>query len=267
MEFETGPAAPDDPRTVHDGQITASEQPASAGGGGAPPPTAPPGGAGWRRPAPDGAILRRVILYLHGFASGPGSAKGRALEARFAARGVALHRADLTPGPDGFERATPLTMLAEAERLVARHRPRFLMGSSLGGWLAAALAARDPSVERVVLLAPAFRLHERWRARLAPDDERRWRAEGLLVDHHATGTRRRVPWAFLEDAARLPPYPAVRVPALCLAGRRDELVPLADVEAFVARTPGARLVALDDGHELTASIDRIFEEARAFLGL
>jgi pimeloyl-ACP methyl ester carboxylesterase len=208
-----------------------------------------------------------MILYLHGFASGPDSNKGRALEARFAARGVPFHRADLTPGPEGFERSTPLTMLAEAERLVARRRPRWVMGSSLGGWLSAVLAARDPSIARVVLLAPAFRLHERWRARVSPEEERRWRAEGLLVDHHATGTKRRLGWAFLEDAARLPAYPPVRVPALCIAGRRDALVPLADVEAFVARTPGARLVALDDGHELTASIDRIFEEARAFLGV
>jgi pimeloyl-ACP methyl ester carboxylesterase len=218
-----------------------------------------------RRPAPSGAILRAVILYLHGFASGPSSAKGRALEARFAALGVPFHRADLTPGDQGFEHSTPLTMLAEAERLVARHRPSVLMGSSLGGWLSAVLASRDPSIERVVLLAPAFRLHERWRSRVSAEEERRWRAEGLLVDHHATGTKRRLGWAFMEDAAKLPAYPEVKVPALCLAGRRDEVVPLADVERFVAMTPGARLVALDDGHELVASIDTIFEEARAFL--
>lgn len=209
----------------------------------------------------------RVILYLHGFASGPGSAKGRALEARFAALGVAFHRADLTPGDQGFERSTPLTMLAEAERLVARHRPTVLMGSSLGGYLAAVLASRHASIERLVLLAPAFRLFERWRARVSPEEERRWRSEGLLVDHHATGTKRRLGWAFLEDAARLPAYPEVQVPALCLAGRRDELVPLADVARFVEVTPGARLVALDDGHELVASIDRIFEEARKFLAV
>jgi len=210
---------------------------------------------------------RAVILYLHGFASGPGSTKGRALEARFTALGVPFQRADLTPGADGFERSTPLTMLAEAERLVALHRPRVLMGSSLGGYLSAVLASRGAPVKRLVLLAPAFRLFERWRAKVSPDDERRWRAEGLLVDHHATGTKRRLAWAFLEDAARLPAYPEVKVPALCLAGRRDEVVPLADVERFVAMTPVARLVALDDGHELVASIDRVFEEARAFLGV
>ena len=158
-------------------------------------------------------------------------------------------------------------MLAEAERLVAAHRPAALIGSSLGGWLSAVIAARDPSIARIVLLAPAFRLHERWRAKVTPEDERRWREEGLLVDHHATGTQRRLAWKFLEDAAALPAYPEVKVPALCIAGRKDEVVPLADVERFVAMTPGARLIALEDDHQLVASIDRIFEEARAFLGV
>ncbi len=206
-----------------------------------------------------------MILYLHGFASGPGSTKGRALEQLFAAQGVPLHRADLTPGAHGFERSTPLTMLAEAERLVAAHRPRVVMGSSLGGYLAALLASHHAPIERLVLLAPAFRLFERWRARLAPEEERRWRAEGLEVFHHAANRERRLGWSFMEDAATLPAFPEVRIPALCLAGRRDDVVPLEDVERFVAMTPTARLVALDDGHELIASIDKIFEEARAFL--
>jgi pimeloyl-ACP methyl ester carboxylesterase len=208
-----------------------------------------------------------VILYLHGFASGPGSTKGRALADRFGALGVPFERADLTPGEGGFERSTPLTMLAEAERLVALHRPRVVMGSSLGGFLAALLASRDPSMERIVLLAPAFRLFERWRERVSPEEQRRWRAEGLPVYHYGSSRERRIAWAFMEDAAKVPAYPEVRVPALCLAGRRDELVPLADVEQFVAMTPTARLVVLDDTHELLASIDRIFDETRSFLGL
>jgi pimeloyl-ACP methyl ester carboxylesterase len=208
-----------------------------------------------------------MILYLHGFASGPGSAKGRALAERFGRIGVPVERADLTPGEDGFECSTPVTMLAEVERLVALHRPRFLVGSSLGGWLAALATARGAPVERLVLLAPAFRLSERWRARLSAEDERRWRAEGLAVRHFATGRERRLGWAFMEDAARLPPFPEVTLPALCIAGRQDDLVPLADVERFVEATPSARLVVVEDGHELLASVDRIFVEARAFLGM
>jgi uncharacterized protein len=209
---------------------------------------------------------RSVILYLHGFASGPGSAKGRALAERFAARGVPFERADLTPGEDGFERSTPLTMLAEVERLSAALRPRAVMGSSLGGYLAALSSSRGTTAaERLVLLAPAFRLFERWRARLAPSTERLWRERGLVFHHHATDRDRRLGWAFMEDAATLPPFPEVKVPTLCIAGRRDDTVPLADVEAFVERTPAARLVVVDDGHELVASIDRIEAEAREFL--
>src|ERR671930_2148805 len=86
-----------------------------------------------------------MILYLHGFASGPSSAKGCALAERFAAIGVPFERADLTPGEDGFERSTPLTMLAEAEGLASRLRPRAVIGSSLGGYLAALMASRGGS--------------------------------------------------------------------------------------------------------------------------
>jgi uncharacterized protein len=207
-----------------------------------------------------------VILYLHGFASGPSSHKARALSERFAAIGVRLAVPDLTPGDDGFERSSPSSMLAVVERaLAAAPPPHAIIGSSLGGYLAAAIASRDPAVERLVLLAPAFRLFERWSARLTEAQKADWRANGLETFHFASNRKRRLGWQFFEDAARHPAFPEVRVPVLCLAGTRDETVPLADVEAFVARTPSARLVALDDGHELAASLDRIYEEGRAFL--
>jgi len=205
------------------------------------------------------------ILYLHGFASGPGSTKGQVFEERFRTLGIPFHRADLTPGDDGFERSTPLTMLSEAERLARQRRPRALMGSSLGGYLSALLASRQPSVERLVLLAPAFGWLERWRTSLTAEAEHRWRDEGLEVLHQATGRTRRLGWAFMREAAALPAYPRVDVPTLCLAGRRDEVVPLEDVARFVAFTPQAQFVVLDDAHDLIASIDQIFEAAKAFL--
>jgi pimeloyl-ACP methyl ester carboxylesterase len=207
-----------------------------------------------------------VLLYLHGFASGPSSYKGRVLAGRFAALGIEMSLADLTPGVDGFERSSPSSMLAAAAAALAfGPPPHAVVGSSLGGYLAALLASRDPSIERLVLLAPAFRLFERWSARLTEAEVAAWRAHGLETMHYGSGRPRRVGWQFLEDARTLPPFPEVRVPTLCIAGTRDETVPLADVEAFVARTPSARLVAVDDGHDLAASLDRIFEEARSFL--
>jgi uncharacterized protein len=208
-----------------------------------------------------------VLLYLHGFASGPSSHKAVVLSRLFAAEGVRVEVPDLTPGADGFERSSPSSMLAVAEGLLAGAAPpHALIGSSLGGYLAAVAASRDPSIERLVLLAPAFRLFERWSARLSEAELEAWRATGLETMHYASNRKRRIGWRFFEDARKHPPFPEVRVPALCIAGTRDDTVPFADVEAFVARTPTARLVAVDDGHDLAASLDRIFEEARAFLG-
>lgn len=207
-----------------------------------------------------------MLLYLHGFASGPSSHKARVLSDRFRALGVELEVPDLTPGVDGFERSSPSSMLAVAEATLARGEPpHAIIGSSLGGYLAALAASRDPSVERLFLMAPAFRLFERWEARLGPAELERWRRDGLETMHFASNRQRRVGWQFFEDARRLPAFPEVRVPTLCVGGTRDETVPLADVAEFVSRTPGARLIPVDDGHDLAASIDRIFDEARAFL--
>jgi pimeloyl-ACP methyl ester carboxylesterase len=207
-----------------------------------------------------------VLLYLHGFASGPSSHKARALSERFRALGIPVEVPDLTPGADGFERSSPSSMLAVAEGLLSRSPPpHAIVGSSLGGYLAAVIASRSPAVERLVLLAPAFRFFERWGNRLTEAQQADWKANGLETMHFASSRQRRIGWQFFEDAARFPAFPEVRVPTLCLAGKRDETVPIADVEAFVARTPSARLVALDDGHELLASLDRIFDEARTFL--
>ncbi len=207
-----------------------------------------------------------MLLYMHGFGSGPGSAKARHLAERFAAAGARLEIPDLTPGADGFERSSPSSMLAEVGRLLARAAPPHgIIGSSLGGYLAAVLAGREPTIERLVLLAPAFRLFERWDRRLDAAERADWRVRGLEVYHFASGRQRRLGWQFHEDARGYPAFPEVRIPTLCIAGRRDETIPLEDVAAFVARTPSARLVEVDDGHELTASLDRIFEEAWAFL--
>jgi uncharacterized protein len=207
-----------------------------------------------------------VLLYLHGFASGPSSKKAQILKQRFLERDVDMTLPDLTPREDGFERSSPSSMLAIAEGLLeAAPPPHAVIGSSLGGYLASVAASRDPTIAKLVLLAPAFRLFERWDARLSPEERAAWRRDGLEVDHHATSRKRRLGWQFHEGARGWPAFPEVRVPALVFAGRRDETVPLEDIRAWCERTPTARLVELDDGHELVSSIDRIFEDARRFL--
>ena len=86
-----------------------------------------------------------------------------------------------------FERLTLTAQLAIIERL-ADSGPINILGSSMGGYLAALYAARHPEVRRVVLLAPAFRLAERWEARLGEAAMADWRQTGsMTVFHYGEG--------------------------------------------------------------------------------
>ena len=103
------------------------------------------------------------IVYLHGFASSPHSSKAQFFLRKFAALGVPMEIPILDEGR--FEELTISGQLAVIERAVG-DQPAILIGSSLGGYLAALYANRHPAqVEKLVLLAPAFQFPRRWRER------------------------------------------------------------------------------------------------------
>jgi len=210
-------------------------------------------------------------LYLHGFASGPRSYKGVRLEALFATRGVQLERLDLRR--PSLEELSFAAMEAEVVRALDSTGASIVMGSSLGGLTAARVAERDARIERLVLLAPAFQLAARWRERMGDEAWARWTAPGgqLTIDDYAERRPTTVHGAFAREMAARDAtdggWPVVRVPTLILHGRGDDTVDIAVSREFARRTPGARLVELDDGHELTASVERIFDEACAFLAV
>ena len=74
------------------------------------------------------------IVYLHGFASSPQSSKARYFARRFAEKGIEFVVPQLDQGD--FEHLTITGQLAVVETAVAG-KPAVLMGSSLGGYLAA----------------------------------------------------------------------------------------------------------------------------------
>lgn len=205
-----------------------------------------------------------MILYLHGFASGPSSQKAQYFRRRLGELGIQL----LVPALDegAFPHLTLSRQLRLIEDLCASEKgPPVLIGSSLGGYLAALHAAAHP-VTALVLMAPAVDFAASWRARLGAAAVGAWRDRGTLPVWHY-GQEKDLPlgYEFLEDAARHERWPAVRCPTLVLHGRRDEVVPLARVERWVERNPGARLVLYNAGHELTEVLGPLFEEARSFL--
>ena len=204
-----------------------------------------------------GAAALRLV-YLHGFASGPQSYKGVELQRRFAARGVEVELPSLRV--PSFERQRLSTMIETVYAdLVARGVPTLLIGSSLGGMVAAHVALRTPLVAGLLLLAPAFGMAGRWRERLGEEGLERWRRdEWISIFDYAERRESRLDYGYLVDGLALrPEWPQPTCPIAVLHGSRDEVVPPATSERFCAGCPQATLQFVDDGHELARSVDAI----------
>jgi pimeloyl-ACP methyl ester carboxylesterase len=210
-----------------------------------------------------------IWLYLHGFASGPESSKGRALAAHYAATGVQLRRLDLRV--PSLEHLRLSAMLVAVKQALGGPRDRaVIFGSSLGGLAACRVAEEDARVGALVLMAPAFRIAERWRARVGEKAWEDWKSTGWLsIEDHVTGKRARVDFGFSEDAAAVDDkgggWPDVRVPTLIVHGVRDDVVSIERSREWARGKRFVRLIEVDDGHELVTSLDTIKREADHFL--
>lgn len=203
------------------------------------------------------------VLYLHGFASGVLSGKAQFFRSRLAAHGIDLEVPDLAAGD--FENLTISGQFLVVERLLAGE-PAVLIGSSMGGYLAALYAARHPEVQKLVLLAPAFCFPRRWPEQLGRENTDAWRNSGFMeVFHYGENRSARVGWALMEDAERWPDEPSFEQPALILHGTKDDVVPAELSVQFAARHPNATLRLLESDHQLTDSVERIWQETRDFL--
>jgi pimeloyl-ACP methyl ester carboxylesterase len=207
------------------------------------------------------------VIYLHGFASSAQSSKASYFKERLGRCGVRVDVPDFNE--PAFETLTVTRMLAQVEKAIDRSRePAALIGSSLGAFVAVNAAARRP-VDRLVLLAPALdfattRMHD-----LGPEGLARWRATGTLDVFHY-GFNRLMPLRFglYEDAARYDAFALpLTMPILIFHGTRDTVVDPAVARRFARDRSNVRVSLLDDDHQLLGSLDRIWEDTRAFLGL
>ena len=203
------------------------------------------------------------IVYLHGFASGPQSSKAQFFRARFEEVGVPFEIPQLDEG--NFETLTVSGQLAVIDRAV-RGEPVTLMGSSLGGYLAALYASRHANVEKLVLLAPAFQFPSRWRKRYGTDMEA-WKQTGAKsFYHYGFKAERPLGYRFVEDAVQYEDEPDAAQPTLILHGTRDDVVPPKVSLDFARRHPNATVRLVESGHELTDVLEMLWNETVAFLG-
>ena len=222
----------------------------------------------------------RHIFYLHGFASSPAATKAAYFAERLRAHGLELHCPDFNE-PD-FEHVTVTRMLGQLDEALAALPPGpvALIGSRLGGYVAFPAAARHRAargratasvrpIDRLALLAPALEFGRTPFGGLSEEDMRRWRdTDRHEFLHHAGNRLRAVRYALYEDAWRYDSAAAiVDTPTLVFQGRRDTVVEPAMVERFCASRYAMSVRMLDDDHQLGSSLEHMWRETAAFLGL
>jgi pimeloyl-ACP methyl ester carboxylesterase len=227
------------------------------------------------------------FVYLHGFASSPSSRKARFFEDRFRELGIGLEIPDLAEGD--FRNLTLTAQLNVVARVCGQGGVS-LIGSSMGGYLAALYAARHPlsahnvagrnnlvpragasrpvrsEVHKLVLLAPAFSFASRWPETLGEQAMDQWkRTNTLEVFHYSEGHEVELGYQLIQDAQQYEAYPDVTQPCLIFQGRNDTVVPPIYAETFAAGHPNANLRLMDSDHDLVNVLDEMWRETERFL--
>ena len=207
-------------------------------------------------------------IYLHGFASSPGSAKAVYLRDRFLSCNSSLAVPDLNQ--DDFSHLTISRQIAQVEALFPpENTPVTLIGSSLGGLTSAFIAQRHSQVQRLVLLAPAFGFLSHWLPQLEEEQLHQWQVSGYLPIYHY-GEMRSLPlhYKFVEDAHQYQQTQLVRpVPTLILHGKQDEVIPITASREYATVRPWVKLIELDSDHALTDMMPKIWEAIQVFCQL
>ncbi len=200
-----------------------------------------------------------TCIYLHGFASSPHSAKGLFLKQKFQSQGISLQLPDLNLGD--FSQLTLTRQITQVESLLPSGSV-VLMGSSLGGLVAAWVAERNPQVSHLVLLAPAFNFLSHYQQRLGPEALKVWQQQGFRPVFHYH-EQREIPlhYQFLEDARQYRDQDLCRpLPTLILHGRGDEVIPIEASRDYGVNRPWVTLVELESDHALTNVQETIWQE-------
>lgn len=201
------------------------------------------------------------VLYLHGFASSPASAKITALRPLLEPHGIALNAPDLNV--PSFERLDLDAMVQHALDCARTTPPHAIVGSSLGALIALSVAHRGLRLP-LVLIAPALGIAQRWKSRIPDGDP-------VIVFNYARNADAPIHRAFFDQITALyidqePPPSRVTV----VMGRKDETVPFAVVEetwqkweATGRLVAGSRFLELEEGdHSLVAHAEIIRDAIR-----
>ncbi len=209
------------------------------------------------------------FLYLHGFASSPSSNKARAFKEKFDALGIHLEIPSLDGGD--FKNLTLSSQMSIINQYVDRYPDEkfAVIGSSMGGYLAALAANLRPEIKTAYLMAPGFNFLNRWKKKWEEGDENNLpSAKNIKVFHYGLNE-----WCYLDSGlfADAMKWDSVsldkELPTRIVHGIHDDTVPIQESRHYASVLKSCDLVELDSDHGLLSHIDWIVEDCADFFSI
>ena len=206
------------------------------------------------------------FIYLHGFASGPGSQKARVFKDRFEKARLPLTIPDLQQG--NFENLTLTNQVSLVQSIIdGKPGARFaLIGSSMGGYVAALAAETRKEIEALYLMAPGFNFLNRWIENMGWDKNSFSSTPDLIrIFHYSFNREVTLNTDLFRDAIQWDSLPLIRdIPIRVVHGIHDETINIQESRDFARSRPWCQLKELDSDHGLFSCIDWIIDDCMKF---
>ncbi len=184
--------------------------------------------------------MNLCVIYIHGFASGSDSTKGKYFAKLADQNKLNYHSIDLTPTKEEFTDMTIPILLNRIDKVVKEciyPSSMLIIGSSMGGFLALHyLQQTDYDILGLFLLAPAIYMHTSFKNSFPSSQLERWKKQGTKkFKHYTYNDFLPLKYTFMES---LEEYPTeninLNVPTTVIHGWGDKLIPYGDVVKYFA---------------------------------
>jgi pimeloyl-ACP methyl ester carboxylesterase len=205
------------------------------------------------------------FVYFHGFASSPQSQKATAFSKRFAELGLPLTIPDLEGGD--FKHLTISRQLRIIEKtLDSSPGASFgLIGSSMGGYLAALTSQIRSDVKGAYLMCPGFNFIQRWRSAFSEQTRKEGGAGLIQVFNYRYNRTMELDPGIFEDGEKWERAKYERpVPTRIVHGIHDDTVDIGESRNFARNHPWASLKEVDSDHGLLSHLDWILDDCLDF---